>query len=125
MAQKRPCVCERDNPNPFIDHPELAEYIWGNKKGEVWTVAASGTDMPNADDCTVYPIPAKDRIWVNIAGYSSEFDYEIHNLSAMSVVSGSASSGNPIDVSVLTEGFYLLLIKTNNCLIVKKIAIVK
>lgn len=113
------------NRNPFIDHPELAEYIWGSKKGEVWTVAASGTDMPNADDCTVYPIPAKDRIWVNIAGYSSEFDYEIHNLSAMSVASGSASSGNPIDVSALTEGFYLLLIKTNNCLIVKKIAIVK
>lgn len=24
------------NRNPFIDHPELAEYIWGNKKGEAW-----------------------------------------------------------------------------------------
>lgn len=25
------------NRNPFIDHPELAEYIWGDKKGSVWT----------------------------------------------------------------------------------------
>jgi len=25
------------NRNPYIDHPELAEYIWGNKQGEVWT----------------------------------------------------------------------------------------
>ena len=25
------------NRNPFIDHPELAEYIWGNMQGEVWT----------------------------------------------------------------------------------------
>jgi endonuclease I len=25
------------NRNPFIDHPELAEYIWGDKQGEVWT----------------------------------------------------------------------------------------
>ncbi len=25
------------NRNPFIDHPELAEYIWGNKQGVAWT----------------------------------------------------------------------------------------
>ncbi len=24
------------NRNPFIDHPELAEYIWGKKQGEAW-----------------------------------------------------------------------------------------
>ncbi len=29
------------NRNPFIDHPELAEYIWGNKQGEAW-----GEDNP-------------------------------------------------------------------------------
>ena len=26
----------QDNRNPFIDHPELAEHIWGNKQGEAW-----------------------------------------------------------------------------------------
>lgn len=25
------------NRNPFIDHPELAEYIWGNKQGQEWS----------------------------------------------------------------------------------------
>jgi len=24
------------NRNPFIDHPELAEYIWGDKQGKAW-----------------------------------------------------------------------------------------
>ena len=24
------------NRNPFIDYPELAEYIWGNRVGSVW-----------------------------------------------------------------------------------------
>ncbi len=27
----------QNNRNPFIDHPELAEYIWGNKKGIAWS----------------------------------------------------------------------------------------
>lgn len=29
------------NRNPFIDYPELAEYIWGNKKGAAWYKNAS------------------------------------------------------------------------------------
>ena len=26
----------QQNRNPFIDHPELADFIWGTKKGEPW-----------------------------------------------------------------------------------------
>lgn len=29
------------NRNPFIDHPELAEYIWGNKVGVAWYIGAT------------------------------------------------------------------------------------
>ena len=32
---------KQGNRNPYIDHPELAEYIWGNMQGQVWT--GSGT----------------------------------------------------------------------------------
>ncbi len=32
------------NRNPFIDHPELAEYIWGDKQGEPWP--GSGDPVP-------------------------------------------------------------------------------
>lgn len=32
------------NRNPFIDHPELAEYIWGNRKGEPWHADAAAVD---------------------------------------------------------------------------------
>ena len=29
----------QNNRNPFIDHPELAEYIWGNKKGQAFQLS--------------------------------------------------------------------------------------
>ena len=36
----------QDNRNPFIDHPELAEYIWGNKQGQVWNGSDDGSATP-------------------------------------------------------------------------------
>ena len=33
----------QNNRNPFIDHPELAEYIWGDKQGEAW---GAGSPQP-------------------------------------------------------------------------------
>ena len=32
------------NRNPFIDHPELAEHIWGNLQGQPWTGSAEPVD---------------------------------------------------------------------------------
>ena len=31
------------NRNPFIDHPELAEYLWGNQTGYAWTGGTTNT----------------------------------------------------------------------------------
>ncbi len=48
------------NRNPFIDYPELAEYVWGNKKGQ--TVVLSNLTLsydavtPVTDPTLMYPI---------------------------------------------------------------------
>ena len=34
------------NRNPFIDHPELAEYIWGDKQGQMWTGGSITPPVP-------------------------------------------------------------------------------
>ena len=33
------------NRNPFIDHPELAEYLWGNMTGNAWTGSSTNTPV--------------------------------------------------------------------------------
>lgn len=115
----------QNNRNPFIDIPILAEYIWGNRVGQTWSLNASSIEEPLAEELIVYPIPAKDHITVDYTYDNSEFDYELFNLSAMVVASGKGTFGNIIDISSISEGFYLLRIKKNNSLIIKKITIIK
>lgn len=43
----------QNNRNPFIDRPELAEYIWGNKKGEAYTGQG---DTPTGDPVLISPV---------------------------------------------------------------------
>ena len=38
----------QSNRNPFIDYPDLAEYIWGNKKGQAWPDQSSTPSGGNA-----------------------------------------------------------------------------
>ena len=35
------------NRNPFIDHPELVEYIWGDRKSEKWSSSATTAPVIN------------------------------------------------------------------------------
>ena len=36
----------QQNRNPFVDNPELMEYIWGNKQGSAWGASEPAVDRP-------------------------------------------------------------------------------
>ena len=52
------------NRNPFIDQPDLVEYIWGDQVGQVWnqTLATHGLDHQNVK---VYPNPTSDKLHID------------------------------------------------------------
>ena len=39
LKRNNAIYAHQKNRNPFIDYPELVEYIWGNKKGQNVTIA--------------------------------------------------------------------------------------
>ena len=44
VARNEAVQKHQNNRNPFIDFPELFEYIWGNRQGQVFYVSEAGVD---------------------------------------------------------------------------------
>ncbi len=106
---------KQKNRNPFIDHPELAEYIWGEKVGTNWTLNASeeamisvpsngstidlgtaGVGVTRTKTIAVNGSGLKSDVTVTISGEG--FSCSTKKLSASSV---NATNGTSIDVSYL------------------------
>lgn len=50
IARNEAVYSFQNNRNPFIDFPELAEYIWGNKKGDVFVLSDHISGNPSGRD---------------------------------------------------------------------------
>ncbi|RMB57649.1 T9SS C-terminal target domain-containing protein [Dokdonia sinensis] len=59
------------NRNPFIDMPDLAEYIWGNNVGDTWTNPLR-VDEFSAVDVRVYPNPSNRTFTITAPQLSGE-----------------------------------------------------
>jgi hypothetical protein len=92
------------NRNPFIDHPELANYIFGNNFGEQWFPTLSNPKF-NVSDVKVYPIPAQNEI--NISGIVSRAEVEIFSLTGTKVFSTTIDGFSTLQFN-LASGMYLL-----------------
>lgn len=92
------------NRNPFIDYPELAEYIWGNKKGTPWSLT-SGVDEIKVE-FSIQPNPAQDEIIINTANTAA--NYSIFNLSGQVLLQGNLNISKSISLENFDNGMYLL-----------------
>jgi len=107
------------NRNPFIDEPDLIEYIWGNKVGQIWSQPLS-LDNFNTSEIQVYPNPTSGRIYFN--GIENETDIDVFTIDGRQLSSFQISSDKGLDLN-LSSGLYLMRMSSEGKSIFKKIVV--
>jgi hypothetical protein len=107
------------NRNPFIDYPNLADFIWGNNVGTPWYSTLSTVD--NLDSkIAIYPNPAKD--YISIAGLKEKTMVEIYNTSGLRLYQNNYFPNDKINLS-LSSGIYITKITLDKKTVIRKIII--
>jgi hypothetical protein len=107
------------NRNPFIDYPDLADYIWGNHAGEAWFAALSTVDN-NTFSVNVWPNPTKNAI--NISGLIGDATIEIFAVSGAKLYTSNFNGDTRIDLN-LASGIYFAKIASGGKVATRKIVI--
>lgn len=92
------------NRNPFIDHPELAEYIWGNNKTKPWTNTTSAW-------VSIYTKAIKSNLVKNeilLSTTATHLNYAIFDTQGKTICKNYIGEGRVIPVTFLTTGLYII-----------------
>lgn len=107
------------NRNPFIDHPDLVEYLWGDQVGEAWSepVATYEVDQLNVD---VFPNPTANRIYIK--GLQDRATVVLYSIQGRQLMRYTIEGDSEIDLN-LPSGMYTLTINTEAGSITKKLIV--
>lgn len=100
----------QNNRNPFIDLPELAEYIWGNQAGQNFTLAQEDIDPV---EFRVYPNPSDEGV-VTIAGINDHASVIIFDVTGRIQGSYHLTPAQPQIRHQLPAGMYVLHVKEHH-----------
>lgn len=92
----------QNNRNPFIDHPELADHLWGDLIGFTWPATVNVSDAEAQRNFTVYPNPTFGQVSI-----SADFE-ELRVSDAAGREVGSYSRNEAVDFGHLPQGVYIL-----------------
>jgi hypothetical protein len=109
----------QNNRNPFIDYPELANYIWGNNQGEVWNQPLSVTQNIT-EKISIYPNPASS--YIQLQGISKDSLIQLYSMTGKKVLQTKVDSGDRIALEFST-GVYLVRVMSDSKVITKKLII--
>lgn len=97
------------NRNPFIDYPELTEYIWGDKTDVAWSFVSNSIEVLDKLAISIYPNPASS--YITLLNHPENAVFEIYTMLGNKLLSGVADQ--QIDVSMLQDGYYILVLQVD------------
>lgn len=98
------------NRNPFIDLPELADYIFGNKQDEIWQWTAS-TEVVDKLFFKMYPNPTHSS--VSIEGLKGVAIVEVYDMNGRKLTEQHFYQSTTLPLYMST-GIYLVKILSDN-----------
>jgi hypothetical protein len=107
------------NRNPFIDYPNLADYIYGANFGQPWFSTLSNTNF-NTDKVVLYPNPVHNQF--SVFGLNTESKIEIYNGLGSKVFEENFNGEKMFNIN-LSTGIYFAKITSENSQIIKKIIV--
>lgn len=106
------------NRNPFIDYPNLADYIWGANAGQQWFSNLSTTSFNNSK-IVLYPNPTKDNF--TISGISDETLITVYNVLGSKMLEQTITQETTFNITAFNSGIYFVRILSNGLTIERKI----
>ncbi len=110
----------QQNRNPFIDHPNLVNFLWGENIGQSWNENLSVNNVNLDEDLIIFPNPSN-----GILNFTEELQnekIEIFSLTGQKVFGREATNTNSLKLN-LNSGIYLLKVSNNHRVINSKIII--
>ena len=100
----------QQNRNPFIDHPELVDYIWGENNNQNWS-GNLNTNNPELEMNNIYPNPTNGIIYLPENFVNN--NYEVLDLNGKILTTGKINQTRILNFD-LEKGVYFLKIIGSN-----------
>lgn len=107
------------NRNPFIDQPDLVEYFWGNRTGQIWQ-QPSNTQTQDPLSVNIFPNPTKNNI--HITGLQEPATIELLTLQGQLLSRHQATGDVTLNIN-LVAGMYLIRISASGKAAVRKVVV--
>jgi Endonuclease I/Secretion system C-terminal sorting domain len=107
------------NRNPFIDEPDLVEYIWGNNIGDIWNQALGINDTKGLD-IQIYPNPTTSKIYIK--GVKNKTQIEVFSVEGRKMETFKIDDNSFLDLS-LSSGVYFVRITSESKSAIKKVIV--
>jgi hypothetical protein len=103
------------NRNPFIDHPELVEFIWGSDFGEIFHPEAPIDEKGDDDFVSISPNPTNHYVTVAFEQPFSGVIYLYNTMGGLlQKIPLQSAHTQHVDISTFPSGLYILELTAEN-----------